>query len=119
MRTPCLPAEGVGGHLVYGGKGTFEDLNGRPVDGGIVLMDFGCGQNYLNAMTLGARAIVFFDDGNVTRGEAEDKFLEVPVNVPRFWIAKANLISRPKPSRNWLPAIQKPVFPAQSSPRLG
>ncbi|MDP6775203.1 MAG: hypothetical protein QGI83_00395, partial [Candidatus Latescibacteria bacterium] len=88
VRTPCLPAEGVGGHLIYGGKGTFEDLNGLLVDGSIVLMDFGCGQNYLNAMTLGARAIVFYDDGNVTRGEAEDKFLEVPVNVPRFWVEK-------------------------------
>ena len=89
VRTPSLPDEGVEGHLIYGGKGSFEELNGNTVEGSIVLMDFGCGQNYLNARALGARAIVFFDDGNVTRGEAEDKFLEVPVNVPRFWITKA------------------------------
>ncbi|MCY3766547.1 MAG: hypothetical protein OXH06_14105 [Gemmatimonadetes bacterium] len=86
VRTPTLPAGGVEGHLIYGRRGEFKDFNGSVVDGSVVLMDFGCGQNYLNAMTLGAKAILFFDDGNVTRGEAEDKFLEVPVNVPRFWV---------------------------------
>ncbi len=86
VRTPTLRAEGVEGHLIYGRRGEFSDFNGSVVDGSVVLMDFGCGQNYLNAMTLGAKAILFFDDGNVTRGEAEDKFLEVPVNVPRFWV---------------------------------
>ncbi len=86
VRTSTLPAGGVGGPLIYGHKGEFSDYNGAVVDGSVVLMDFGCGQNYLNALTLGAKAILFFDDGNVTRGEAEDKLLEVPVNVPRFWV---------------------------------
>ncbi len=86
VRTPTLPAEGIEGSLIYGRRGEFSDFNGSVVDGSVVLMDFGCGQNYVNAMTLGAKAILFFDDGNVTRGEAEDKFLEVPVNVPRFWV---------------------------------
>ncbi|MDP6775965.1 MAG: hypothetical protein QGI83_04290, partial [Candidatus Latescibacteria bacterium] len=89
VRTPSLPHEGVDGQLVDGGWGEFADFNDSPMDGSIVLMGFGCGQNYLNACALGARAIVFYDDGNVTRGEAEEKFLEVPVNVPRFWIDRA------------------------------
>ena len=88
VRTPTLRAGGVEGPLIYGRRGEFSDFNGSVVDGSVVLMDFGCGQNYLNAMTLGAKAILFFDDGNVTRGEAEDKLLEVPVNVPRFWVSR-------------------------------
>ncbi len=88
VRTSTLPAEGLGGPLIYGRRGTFSDFNGMVVDGSVVLMDFGCGQNYLNARALGAKAILFFDDGNVTRGEAEDKFLEVPANVPRFWVGR-------------------------------
>ncbi len=88
VRMPTLPAGGVGGRLIYGRKGEYADFNGQVVEGSVVLMDFGCGQNYLNVRALGAKAIVFFDDGNVTRGEAEEKFLEVPVNVPRFWISR-------------------------------
>ena len=86
VRTPSLPAGGVDGSLIYGGKGNLEELDGKPVEGSIVLMDFDCGQAYLNVASLGARAIIFFDNGEVNRGQAADKFLKVPVNIPRFWI---------------------------------
>ena len=89
VQTPSLPRQGVTGHLIYGGKGTFKELNGKTVEGSIVLMDFGCGQNYLNLRMLGAKAIIFFDNGRMTQGEAQDKFLPVPVDVPRFWVQRA------------------------------
>ncbi|MCZ6631912.1 MAG: M28 family peptidase [bacterium] len=90
VQPPSLPDEGVTGKLVYGGKGEFQDLNGKPMDGSIVLMDFDCGQNYMNARMLGAKAILFYDNGRVTHGQALDKFLQVPVDVPRFWVEKDN-----------------------------
>ena len=86
VQTPSLPGEGVAGHLIYGGGGTFEELNGKAVEGSIALMNFACGQNYLNLRMLGAQAVVFFDNGGVTHGQALDKFLPVPVDMPRFWV---------------------------------
>ena len=87
-RTSSLPPEGINGPLVYAGKGSWPEFNGGTMDGAIVLMDFDSGDRYLNARMLGAQAVVFFDNGVVTRGEAEQKSEEVPLSIPRFWIAK-------------------------------
>ncbi len=86
VRTPSLPEEGASGTLIYGGRGSFKELNGKPVKGGIVLMEFDSDQSYLNPRMLGAAAVVFYDNGRVTQGQATQKFLQVPVDVPRFWV---------------------------------
>ena len=90
VQTPSIPGAGVSGPLIYGGKGAFSELNGKRVEGSIVLMDFDCDQGYLSPRMLGAQAILFYDNGRVTRGQAMDKFLPVPVDVPRFWVEKAD-----------------------------
>lgn len=87
-RTPTLPQGGVTGPLIYAGKGDWPLFNGKPADGSIVLMDFDSGDRYLNARMLGAQAVLFFDNGVVTRGEAEQKVDEVPLNAPRYWIER-------------------------------
>ncbi|HID95037.1 MAG TPA: FtsX-like permease family protein [Candidatus Latescibacteria bacterium] len=86
VKTPTLPEEGVTGNLIYGKKGDFGDFNGRKVEGSIVLLDFDSGQNYINPRMLGAQAIIFFDNGLVTQGEAAAKFLRVPADIPRYWV---------------------------------
>ncbi len=88
VKTSTLPKEGITGNLIYGRKGEFEDFNGKQVEGSIVLLDFDCDQNYINARILGARAIIFFDNGVVNQKQAIDKFLKVPADVPRYWIEK-------------------------------
>lgn len=88
VQTSTLPSDGLTGPIVYGGKGTFKELNGHPIAGSIVLLDFDCGQNYFNPRMLGATAVIFFDNGRVTQGEAQDKFLLVPADLPRFWVEK-------------------------------
>ncbi len=88
VRTPSLPVAGLEGPLVYGGRGSMAELDGKPLAGSVVLLDFDCGQDYLNAFTLGARAVVFFERGEVSRQQAADKFLKVAVDVPRFWIGR-------------------------------
>ncbi|MDP6041536.1 MAG: M28 family peptidase, partial [Candidatus Latescibacteria bacterium] len=90
VQTPSLPKAGISGALIYGGKGTFKELNGKQVDGSIVLMDFDCGQSYLSPRMLGAQAVLFYDNGRVTQGQALDKFLPVPVDMPRFWVKKSD-----------------------------
>ncbi len=93
VRTSSLPAGGIRGELVYGGRGELEELDGKPLEGAIVLLDFGGGQNFLNLASLGARAIIFFDNGSVNRAQAADKFLKVSVDVPRFWIDREEALA--------------------------
>ncbi len=93
VRTSSLPEEGIRGELVYGGRGDLAALNGKPLEGAIVLLDFSSGQNYLNLVALGARAILFFDNGGVNREQAADKFLKVPVDVPRFWVEREEALA--------------------------
>ncbi|NQT85440.1 M28 family peptidase, partial [bacterium] len=101
VRTPSLP-DGFSGTLIDGGQGRFEDFNGSPmtksVDGrdvadAVALLDFDCGQAWMNAAMLGAKAAVFFDSGEsgasvVSRGQAERKMIGVPANMPRFWVSR-------------------------------
>jgi len=88
VRTPSLPEGGVAGALIDGGRGEFRDFNGKAVAGSVALMGFGSGPNALNARMLGAEAVIFYDDGRVTLGEASEKFLNVPAHIPRFWVER-------------------------------
>ena len=61
--------------------------------GGIALINFeGSGTKWLNATMLGAAAVIFIEPkvSDTIRGEAENKFLTVPANVPRFWISRSD-----------------------------
>ena len=83
----CAPALGFRGRL-FMGQGFFFRSDGKKVEGSVVIMDFDCDQSYLSPRMLGAQAILFYDNGRVTQGQALDKFLPVPVDVPRFWVKK-------------------------------
>ena len=89
VRTPTLPREGVEGVLHYVGQGNFKDFNGKIIEGNFVLMDFNTGTNWLNAAELGARAVYFIEPEWTVRQQAEEKFLQNPVDVPRFYVPKA------------------------------
>ncbi len=90
VQTPSLPEGGVSGALIDAGDGSFKALNSKPVENSVALMQFDCGQNYLNPRMLGAQAVIFYDNGGVSRGQALEKILQVPVDVPRFWVEKAD-----------------------------
>jgi len=91
VKTSSLPSEGVTGELLYVGKGDFAAYNGHDMDAGpIVVMDFDSSTNYVKARWLGAKAVIFIpeDESRVVQGEAYTKFLQVPVDIPRFWVNK-------------------------------
>jgi hypothetical protein len=88
VRTSQLPPNGIRGNLIYVRDGQLQRFRGKPVEGSIVLMDFNTGNNWLNAARLGARAIVFIEPETTTRGEAEAKFIGIPLDVPRFWLPR-------------------------------
>jgi len=88
VRTPTTPADGLTGPIVYAKKGEFAHFNGHEIEGSVILMDFDSGENYINARMLGAKAIIFLENGPVTRSEAERKFMGLPTNIPRYWVGK-------------------------------
>ncbi len=58
--------------------------------GAIVVVEFNTASDWLNAPRLGAEAVIFVEPDDTVRGEAESKFLSIPVAIPRFWISKAD-----------------------------
>jgi len=84
-----LPGE-ADGRIVWGGAGELYELDGRPIDGSIVLMDFNCGTRWLNAAMLGASAVIFAEPEETTRQDAQEKFSRVPVDFPRFYLTAAD-----------------------------
>ncbi len=82
----AVPPDGLSGRLVHAGKGSLRDFDGKDPRGAIVLMDLDSGRNWQNAAQLGARAVVYVDDGGgaADRGLFADKFELTPVRFPRF-----------------------------------
>ena len=74
--------------IVDGKTGSFEDLNGKTIQDRIVLLDFNCGNRWLDISMLGAKAFIFIEPGDTTRVEAEKKYLNLPLNIPRYWISR-------------------------------
>jgi hypothetical protein len=89
VQMPKTPPEGLSGKLIYAGKGALQSFNGQDVIGSIVMLDFDSGREWFNAPLLGAKAVLFIEPRETIRGEAEQKFLSMPVNMPRFWVPKA------------------------------
>ena len=93
VRTSQLPPDGVSGQIIWGGQAELTDLNGKPVEGSIVLFDFRCGSRWLNGPRLGAKAVIFVEpDQPSLRGESEAKFLSIPVDIPRFWLRRGDAL---------------------------
>lgn len=88
VRTPQTPPGGLCGNLIYVGKGDLQSFNKLDVADSIVMFDFDCGREWFNAPLLGARAVLFIEPRETIRGEAEQKFLSMPVDIPRFWVPK-------------------------------
>ncbi|MCY4603754.1 MAG: hypothetical protein OXE49_05925, partial [Gemmatimonadetes bacterium] len=57
VRTPTLPK--YEGEMIYGGDGEWKDYAGLELDGRVVLIEFNSWSHWLQAASLGARAIVF------------------------------------------------------------
>jgi len=75
--------EPIEGALVYVGRGTAGEMVGVDLRGAVALMEFACGERWLDAAAFGARAVVFLAPDFTTFREADTKYLEtVPLNLP-------------------------------------
>ncbi|MCU0601920.1 MAG: M28 family peptidase [Desulfobacterales bacterium] len=88
---PAVAAPGLTGPLVYVGSGELASLNGKRVDGAVLLMELDSSRNWLDAADLGARAVIYVDRGQSPRFLFEDKFELSPIQFPRFWLPAAEL----------------------------
>lgn len=84
------PREGLSGPLIYAGTGLPRDYNGQKIGGSIVVLDFNSGMNWITAADLGAKAVIFLEPREAMRGEAERKFSNLPVELPRFYLPRAD-----------------------------
>ncbi len=90
IRTPSLPPQGVRGPLIYAGDGDLASFDGKQVEGSVALLDFNCGVHWLNAPRLGVKVVLFEEPDTSMRGEAEAKFISIPIDIARFWVKKAD-----------------------------
>ena len=83
----AAPARGITAPLVDGGAGDLASLDGKVIDGRIVLLDFNSGKNWENAAKLGAKAVLFRFPSNTSSYESSRKFFLVPLDMPRFLLS--------------------------------
>ncbi|MCW4020920.1 MAG: M28 family peptidase [Candidatus Bathyarchaeota archaeon] len=101
------PPEGITSKIIYGSTGELTQLDGKDVNGSIVLLDWNSGMNWLQAAQLGAEAVIFLPPEQVlgstygmgpwyreevatggysTPGPVEKFLWETPVNFRRFYV---------------------------------
>ena len=85
---PMTPDEGLSGPLVYLAEGSFDDMDGKTMDGAIVLMEMPSRKNWLNAQMAGARALIYLGADRSSRGEFQDKNTTAPLAFPRYWVPR-------------------------------
>jgi hypothetical protein len=87
IQTSITPPEGLEGQLIYVGQGFLEDFDGKPANGSIALMDYNSGKNWVNALRLGCKAVIFIEPCDTTFVESLSKFIETPIHLPRLYVS--------------------------------
>ncbi len=74
--------------VVYGGRGTLEEMKGKPIPGRIVALELKGGEGaagWQRAAELGAAGIVFLGRPELQTPDFLDKQLDLPLGIPRFY----------------------------------
>lgn len=75
----------LSGPLVVLGNGTLAELEGKPVEGAIAVLNFDS-PNMMQVFSQGALAVVFVGDGSETQWEARQQFIDQAVELPRLFV---------------------------------
>ncbi len=98
-----LAEPGIQAPLVYVGKGDMADFNHQEIKNAIVMMDLDSGENWINALTLGAKALIYVFEQPPDRYLFEDKLELSPVTFPKFILSAAQ-------AEDLLPGFKTPSF---------
>ncbi|MEM3590885.1 MAG: M28 family peptidase [Candidatus Bathyarchaeia archaeon] len=93
VAAPSIPGEGLVGRLIYAGSCSLNELNGKPLNGSIILADFNSLQDWIIPFMFGAKAVIFIEPGFTNSYQASLKTLAVPANIPRFYIKKNDALT--------------------------
>lgn len=80
--------DGLRGPLYYVGYGTLPEMDGKPIDGSIVLMEMNNRWFWRIALNMGAKAAIFIEPEDSFRGDFWAKALQIPINFPRLYVKK-------------------------------
>jgi hypothetical protein len=83
-----IPDPGIAGPLVYVEQGKIGDFNGKPIRDSIILMDMDSGKNWLQAASLGAKALILVDRRTTPNMVFRDKEELSPIDFPIFYMAE-------------------------------
>jgi hypothetical protein len=75
----------VSGPLVYVGDGSLDEMNGKQINGSIVLENFNSGSNWLYAADLGAKAVIFLAPNYTDQLQSLEKSIPAPLYMPRLY----------------------------------
>ena len=78
--------------LVYLGRGRVEDLtraHGVQLDGGVAVMEFDCGDRWMDVLRFGIRGFIFLPAKTYAHSDAVEKVHNSEVSVPRFLASEA------------------------------
>ncbi len=103
-RTASTSPEGISGPLVDVGTGTEEAINGKPLRGALVVMDWACNLEWLSVPEFGGKAVLFRANDEATCYTARNKFLSVPADVPRYYVAAEDLPALDRLLREGVPS---------------
>jgi len=90
VQTSKTSPGGVSGTLVYVGSGTLKEMEGKVIDGSIVMMDLDSGGNWLNAVEFGAKALIYLE-GEMNSLAVEDMVVRAPLYFPRICVPRKDV----------------------------
>ena len=87
--------------LYYVGKGQLQEIDGKDIEGSIVLIDFDSGRNWQLLASLGAKAAIFLQsDSSPGRLFFAEKQELTPLQFPCFWMKREQAIQFFGPLQN-------------------
>ncbi len=86
-RTSQTPPAGLAGPMINAGRGTEDDLAGKKIAGAVVVMDWRSDIDWLSVSEFGGKAVIFRGDRPAAGELARGKFLSMPANIPRYYVA--------------------------------
>ncbi|MFX0209553.1 MAG: hypothetical protein ACFFDT_26455, partial [Candidatus Hodarchaeota archaeon] len=54
-----IPSTGLSGSLIYGGSGSYPDMDGKRIDDSIVVLELNSQDNWIKTASLGAKGVIF------------------------------------------------------------
>ncbi len=86
VQTCKIPSSGLSGTLIYGGSGTYSDLNNKKIQDSIIVLEFNSNDNWINVASLGGKAVIYLPPTDTDRYEAKTKSLDIPLEFPRIYV---------------------------------